>query len=91
MDVNGVGHTTSASSQAGNSNELTGEDFMRLLIAQLKAQDPLNPVDASQFVGQLVQFNTLDQIIKIRQAVEANPAALNPADNQINTQISETT
>ena len=44
--------------------------FLQLLTAQLKFQDPIDPVDPNQFVGQLVQFNTLDQLIQIRQIVQ---------------------
>jgi flagellar basal-body rod modification protein FlgD len=46
-----------------------GDMFMQLLLAQLKSQDPLAPTDANQFVSQLVQFNTLGEITKIRELV----------------------
>jgi flagellar basal-body rod modification protein FlgD len=51
------------------SNPISGTDnlFLQLLTAQLKTQSPLDPVDPNQFVGQLVQLNTLDQIAQIRQ------------------------
>lgn len=55
-----------------------GQDmFLTLLVAQLKAQNPLEPLDPEQFVSQLVQFNTLDQIIQIREALETNPNPTN--------------
>jgi flagellar basal-body rod modification protein FlgD len=44
--------------------------FMTLLVAQLKNQDPLAPQDGAQFVAQLAQFNSLDQLIGIRQSIE---------------------
>lgn len=44
--------------------------FLQLLMTQLKNQSPLDPVDPTQFVGQLVQFNTLDQLIQIRQLLQ---------------------
>jgi flagellar basal-body rod modification protein FlgD len=40
--------------------------FITLLTAQLKAQDPLNPMDPSQMVGQLTQINSLQQLIQIQ-------------------------
>jgi flagellar basal-body rod modification protein FlgD len=55
--------TTSGAPQ----NQLQGNDFMTLLLAQLRSQDPLQPMDPTQFVGQLVQFNSLDQLIAIHQ------------------------
>ena len=44
--------------------------FMKLLVAQLKHQDPLAPQDGTAFVTQLAQFNSLDQLIGIRNAIE---------------------
>ena len=44
---------------------LGGDSFMTLLVAQLKQQDPLTPQDPTQWVGQLVQFNSLQQLIDI--------------------------
>ena len=48
----------------------TSDMFMQLLVTQLKNQSPLDPVDPNQFVNQLVQFNTLNQIIDIRKLIE---------------------
>jgi flagellar basal-body rod modification protein FlgD len=70
MQVNGVSNSTGDSSTAAISGD-TGDMFMTLLVTQLKSQDPLSPMDPTQFVGQLVQFNTLSQIIQIREAVDA--------------------
>ena len=43
-----------------------GQDtFLKLLVEQLKNQDPLNPQDSAQFVAQLAQFNSLEQLISI--------------------------
>jgi flagellar basal-body rod modification protein FlgD len=38
---------------------MTQADFLKLMTAQLQAQDPTNPVDNSQFVSQMAQFSTL--------------------------------
>jgi flagellar basal-body rod modification protein FlgD len=44
----------------------TGQDaFLKLLVEQLKHQDPLAPQDGAQFVAQLAQFNSLEQLISI--------------------------
>lgn len=56
---------TSDSSNPAPSNRLTGDSFIQLLTAQLQSQDPLNPVDPTTFVTQLVQFNQLEQLIDI--------------------------
>jgi flagellar basal-body rod modification protein FlgD len=40
---------------------LDQQDFLKLLIAQMSAQDPLNPISNTDFVGQMAQFSTLQQ------------------------------
>lgn len=51
--------------------------FMTLLVAQLKNQDPLAPQDGTEFVAQLAQFNSLDQLIGIRQSIDQLSTLLN--------------
>ena len=65
---------TSDSSGSTPSNELTGDSFIQLLTAQLQAQDPLNPVDPTTFVTQLVQFNQLEQLIQINSTLTGDVA-----------------
>ena len=43
------------------------DTFLKLLVEQLKHQDPLAPQDGTQFIAQLAQFNSLDQLISINQ------------------------
>src|SRR4029077_7956103 len=49
------------------ANEST---FLKLLMAQVQNQDPMNPTDSTQFVGQLVQFSQLEQLLGINQGVQ---------------------
>lgn len=44
--------------------------FMTLLVAQLKNQDPLAPQDGTEFVAQLTQMNSLDQLVSIRESID---------------------
>jgi len=61
-----------------NSNAFNARDnaeqiktqFMTLLVAQLKNQDPMNPMDNQDFVSQLSQFSSLEQLITINEGVE---------------------
>jgi flagellar basal-body rod modification protein FlgD len=50
-----------ANPNAGKSN-LGADDFMKLLSAQLKAQDPMNPVKDTEFVAQMASFTSLEQM-----------------------------
>ena len=51
------------------------EAFLTLLITQLRSQNPLEPMDPNEFVAQLAQFNSLSQLIEIKQLLaEANSA-----------------
>jgi flagellar basal-body rod modification protein FlgD len=63
--------STSSSTSGTGSNELTGDDFITLLTAQLKSQDPTSPLDPTQFMDELVSFNQLQQTIDIRQILQA--------------------
>src|SRR5258708_26387063 len=49
---------------------LTGDSFLTLLTAQLKSQDPTQPQDPTAFVAQLVQFNSLEQLLQIRELLQ---------------------
>ena len=56
-----------------NSAKSSGSErdlFMTLLVAQLKNQDPLAPQDGTAFVAQLAQFNSLDQLVGIRESMQ---------------------
>jgi flagellar basal-body rod modification protein FlgD len=63
-----ISSTTQNSSTSGTTKKTEEKDmFMSLLVAQLKNQDPLAPQDSTQFVAQLAQFNSLEQLISINQ------------------------
>lgn len=62
--------TTAADSSTKGTTAKKGTDkdtFLTLLVTQLKNQDPLAPQDGAQFVAQLAQFNSLDQLISINE------------------------
>jgi len=46
------------------------EDFMRLLVTQLKYQDPLKPMEHTEFISQLSQFSSLDQLFSINNGIK---------------------
>ena len=71
--------STSSGSVAGLPGSLTSEStFLNLLVAQIKNQDPLNPTDSIQFVGQLVQFSQLEQLLSINKGITTLASDVQP-------------
>lgn len=58
-----------ASGNSESVQEISKDEFLKLLVAQLKNQDPMNPVSNDQFITQLATFSSLEQLISINQAV----------------------
>ncbi len=74
--ISGENTASSSSTSAAASSSSERDVFMTLLVAQLKNQDPLAPQDGAQFVAQLAQFNSLDQLVGIRQSIDQLVAAM---------------
>jgi flagellar basal-body rod modification protein FlgD len=56
-----------------NTNQINQDTFLKLLVAQMKYQDPLSPTDSTQFLTQTAQFtevSTLQQIEQDQQAIQ---------------------
>ena len=63
--LNGGGTTTKAKDEAGSADR-----FLKLLVAQMQNQDPLNPMDNAQVTSQMAQINTVNGIEKLNTTVE---------------------
>lgn len=66
--ISSVGSNTIAATTA--SQTLGKEDFLNLLITQLRNQDPLNVKDDREFIAQLAQFSTLEQTTNLGISME---------------------
>jgi flagellar basal-body rod modification protein FlgD len=67
----GVGSEGTAGAVRAPGGELGKEEFLRLLVTQLKNQDPLNPMQADQMAAQLAQFSSLEQLINLNNSLES--------------------
>ena len=62
MAVEAIGSGTAASQQTNlQTLGVSQEDFFRILITQLRFQDPLKPIDNQAFIAQIAQFTSLEQ------------------------------
>jgi flagellar basal-body rod modification protein FlgD len=69
MEVSGVNDINSKVQSIGGKS-FGKEDFMRILLKQLNYQDPLNPMDSTQFTSQLTQFSSLEQLTNINSTLD---------------------
>jgi len=53
------------------SGSVLNEAFLKLFLAQLKNQNPLEPLNASEFTGQLAQLSQLEQLLSLKSGLEA--------------------
>jgi flagellar basal-body rod modification protein FlgD len=66
LQASGAAPTPSAARKTGG--ELGKDDFMKLLVAQLRYQDPSSPADPSQFMAQTAQFTMLEKLTNLDDA-----------------------
>jgi flagellar basal-body rod modification protein FlgD len=59
----------SSGASDGSNSTITSNDFLTLLVTEMKNQDPTNATDPNQYVNQLVSVNSLEQLIEINQTL----------------------
>jgi flagellar basal-body rod modification protein FlgD len=77
QDVSSVSatSTTSTSTVTNASTAMGKDDFLKLLLAQIKNQDPLSPMDATDFTGQLAQYSSIEQLMNINSSLKSSAEA----------------
>ncbi|MFC1891244.1 flagellar hook assembly protein FlgD [Thermodesulfobacteriota bacterium] len=71
-DVAGLTGYNANDYEAEKSDASMGQDeFLQLFLAQLNHQDPLNPLDSTEFSAQLAQFSSLEQLFNVNENLES--------------------
>jgi flagellar basal-body rod modification protein FlgD len=75
--INGANNTSAADTSNDNKKRADqmgsglGQDaFLQLLVTQLQHQDPMQPQDDSQFLAQLAQFSSLEQLTEMNKSIQ---------------------
>jgi flagellar basal-body rod modification protein FlgD len=79
--------STNSTNAASRANALSYDEFLTLLVAQLKNQDPTNPTDPTQFVSQMASFSAVEQQLNTNSKLDTllTQSAISQAGSLIGT------
>ncbi|MBP3191941.1 flagellar hook assembly protein FlgD [Natronogracilivirga saccharolytica] len=73
MELHNINSQTSSAFKQGETakrNEMGQQQFLQLLVAQMRHQDPVNPLEGAEFAAQLAQFNSVEQLINVNDGLK---------------------
>jgi flagellar basal-body rod modification protein FlgD len=73
--------TSTSNTKSADKNALGKDDFLKLMVAQLKNQDPMNPADDKDNIAQMAQFSSLEQITNLANATQELATRLSLTQN----------
>jgi len=71
-----AGATGTSTASSNSTSTITSSDFLTLLVSELKNQDPTQPTDPNQYITQLAQVNSLEQLISINTGIQTLDSAV---------------
>ena len=88
-DVTNVASTGQTGAPDGTSTTIAANDFLTLLVTEMKNQDPTATTDPNEYVNQLVQVNSLQQLISINETLQNAASTAPKTDLAPRTAVSE--
>lgn len=74
MDISSISGVSMVEEPSPNkeapAQEMDRDAFIKMFLAQMKHQDPLNPMDGSEFASQLAQFSSLEQLYNVNESLD---------------------
>jgi flagellar basal-body rod modification protein FlgD len=74
--------SNSTNGSSSNSATISANDFLTLLVTEMKNQDPTADTDPNEYINQLVNVNSLEQLISINQTLTADSGSTTPASSK---------
>ncbi|WP_163934417.1 flagellar hook assembly protein FlgD [Paraferrimonas sp. SM1919] len=85
MEINNINQYNSQLGTSGQSSASLKNEFLQMMVAQINNQDPLNPMDGTEYVSQLAQFSQVESLEFLRMEQSSQNVLLN------NLQVLQTT
>lgn len=80
--------TSNVQKAASKDSSVMGkEQFLQLLVAQLKNQDPMAPMDNTEYIGQLTQFSSMEQLMNIYEEISSLRKDIGSASSLIGKEV----
>ena len=70
MNVSAVGAATTTQNTYNNAQSVDYQSFLRLLVAQMRNQDPTSPMDSTDYVAQLATFSQVEQSVQMNSKLD---------------------